>query len=911
MPVSTILDSFSAVTPPTSAEIKQLISSSSTNSRREYVEVNNYDDLLENYSITTENIKIALDNVKSLRESIDSYSNEEILKTEEFVITEINWSGDATGKTNAIEPIIKIDSSEDTLNKGFKTTLFEDGMGLRSQLSEIVERYYNTDSAPNNINEIVTEYENDFTGLQSVTDIFTLLTYHNENINDTLNNVTDAINVIDGLNMELIPESISDFYLDTIVEKVSGTNTGKVSSTISELDKILTAIDNINKKNAGTSFLFRVTSRLHNVLLAASNILSSNENLLYGFLLEEFSDDKDMFEKLFTEDEVISSSAQKDITKKLTSKWEDKFREYSKFDKDRTDDEKYADLRIKSSNQNTIVLDRGASYTKKDTTYYLDTDSADEKQYKDTLSSIGELFDSFRTTEERQIVSVMMRIMLSSSNRKTLVVSNKGYAYTEPAKNSIYKADIYVREADEGVGKEATSVIEIELSPISELVDNFDTVFLDGKNIQETFIDGPGSINTGVKDEQIRSIQEDFFGGENALDFFANDCVKHFIPIQLHIKELNSIATRIEKLKELLQTVDEIDAESLSVTFDKDFSGLLRNGDINIALAVKEYYDILQESNNPLIQNRFSPINDQEKTALESLFSEQNLIQGNIDEQIKIFSLGLTRESIGEIYAPKKISVVITKIDTLYPEIVFEPHKIDIDILNFPVLNSYNFNTTQTSSVTTLNEIGTAISSASTKYTSFKDFVQDGMHFLNLDEITAGSAINSIEPKTFDEIIASDDDATATEIKLLNAAKSYVLGIYIRSLIGTEFKGSDLDERYDDVWYDENAVENFEKIYDLPDPETELSKRFKNIMLYNSTILNNQKIIDDVLSLHDIMYTYHAMLNITTDFAYNEEDYPDYDPTKTLQNLEFEVSSSFESDIQLTVEQVIKGEEIE
>lgn len=897
MSVSTPSDSSAGST--TFPEIKQLISPSSKNSRREYVEVNNYDDLLENYSITTENIKIALDDARSLRELVDSYSSEEILKTEEFTITEINWSGDATGKSSAIEPIIKIDSSEDSLNKGFKTTLFEDGMGLRSQLSEIVERYNNTNSAPNRISGLVTEYENNFTGLQSVTDIFTMLTYHNENINDTLNNVTDAINVIDGLNMELIPENITDFYLDIIIEKVSGTNTGKVSNTVAELDKILTAIDNINKENTGltTSFLFKVTNRLYNVLLAASNILSSNENLLYGFLLEEFGDDKDMFEKLFTEDEAISSSVQKDITEKLTSKYVNLLKESSGFYNDNSNDHDYAKLRTAAKEQNTIILDRGASYTKKDTIYYLDTDSADEKQYKDTLSSIEELFDRFKTTEERQIVAVMMRIMLSSSNRKTLVDLNYGYAYPEIlAKNSIYHAAIYAREADEGAGKEATSVIEIKLFPVSELVDNFDTVFLKGKNIPDT---------------EDSNVQEDFFGGENALDFFANDCVKYFIPIQLHIEELNSIATRIEKLKELLQSVDEIDAESLSGTFDKDFSGLLRNGNINLALAVKEYYDILQESNNPLIQNRFSPINDQEKTALESLFSEQNLIQGNIDEQIKIFSLGLTRESIGEIYAPKKISVVITKIDTLYPEIVFEPHKIDIDILNFPVLNSYNFNTTQTSSVTTLNQIGTAISSASTKYTSFKDFVQNGMHFLNLDEITAGSAINSIEPKTFDEIIASDDDATATEIKLLNAAKSYVLGIYIRSLIGTEFKGSDLDERYDDVWYDENAVENFEKIYDLPDPETELSKRFKNIMLYNSTILNNQKIIDDVLSLHDIMYTYHAMLNITTDFAYNEEEYPDYDPTKTLQNLEFEVSSSFESDIQLTVEQVIKGEETE
>ena len=898
MPVSTILDSFSAVTPPTSAEIKQLISSSSTNSRREYVEVNNYDDLLENYSITTENIKIALDNVKSLRESIDSYSNEEILKTEEFVITEINWSGDATGKTNAIEPIIKIDSSEDTLNKGFKTTLFEDGMGLRSQLSEIVERYYNTDSAPNNINEIVSEYENDFTGPQSVTDIFTLLTYHNENINDTLNNVTDAINVIGGLNMELIPENITDFYLDTIVEKVSGTNTGKVSNTISELDKILTAIDNINKKNAGTSFLFRVTSRLHNVLLAASNILSGNKKALYSFLLDEFGDDKDMFEKLFTEDEAISSSVQKDITKKLTSKYENLLKNSSGFNNDSSSDYDWESLRDFGTTQNTIILDRGASYTKKDTTYYLDTDSTDEKQYKDVLTSISELFNKFTTSEERYLIAVIMRTMFTDAYGEKLMSWDQDIVNISDSSRpyGIFTRSLEILEADEGLTYAATSVIKIQVISLPDIIDNFDTVFLKGKNIPVT---------------EDSNVQEEFFVRKNALDFFANECVKHFIPIQLHIKELNSVATRIEKLKELLQSVDEIDAASLSDTFDKDFSGLLRNGDINLALAVKEYYDILQESNNPLIQNRFSPINDQEKTALESLFSEQNLIQGNIDEQIKIFSLGLTRESIGEIYAPKKISVVITKIDTLYPEIVFEPHKIDIDILNFPVLNSYNFNTTQTSSVTTLNEIGTAISSASTKYTSFKDFVQNGMHFLNLDEITAGSAINSIEPKTFDEIIESDDDATATEIKLLNAAKSYVLGIYIRSLIGTEFKGSDLDERYDDVWYDENAVENFEKIYDLPDPETELSKRFKNIMLYNSTILNNQKIIDDVLSLHDIMYTYHAMLNITTDFAYNEEEYPDYDPTKTLQNLEFEVSSSFESDIQLTVEQVIKGEEIE
>ena len=260
MSVSTPSDSSAGST--TFPEIKQLISPSSKNSRREYVEVNNYDDLLENYSITTENIKIALDDARSLRELVDSYSSEEILKTEEFTITEINWSGDATGKSSAIEPIIKIDSSEDSLNKGFKTTLFEDGMGLRSQLSEIVERYNNTNSAPNRISGLVTEYENNFTGLQSVTDIFTMLTYHNENINDTLNNVTDAINVIDGLNMELIPENITDFYLDIIIEKVSGTNTGKVSNTVAELDKILTAIDNINKKNAGTSFLFKVTNRL-------------------------------------------------------------------------------------------------------------------------------------------------------------------------------------------------------------------------------------------------------------------------------------------------------------------------------------------------------------------------------------------------------------------------------------------------------------------------------------------------------------------------------------------------------------------------------------------------------------------------------------------------------------------------
>ena len=125
----------------------------------------------------------------------------------------------------------------------------------------------------------------------------------------------------------------------------------------------------------------------------------------------------------------------------------------------------------------------------------------------------------------------------------------------DTVKNDYYDRGIFTRivkekEADDGLGDTGTSVVIIELESVDEIVDNFGKVFLDGSGLNhyDSYREGK------VYDERYR-----LFTRHEPLEYFANECVKLFMPIYNHMRLFNVIAERIEILKEMLQAADEVD----------------------------------------------------------------------------------------------------------------------------------------------------------------------------------------------------------------------------------------------------------------------------------------------------------------------------------------------------------------
>jgi hypothetical protein len=850
----------------------------------------NIDDFIFDYEVTRDNIKIALDNARLLREHINNYTNEHILESKSFSISNVDYGTVPVNLNLSNDP-----HKQPTGSRGYKIELFQKDVGLVSQLKESLDRYKHVDSGPSFIKKFVDGYPSPMDDSQSewnkigdINTIFTLMAYHNAKISADLKKVDSIFQTIDGLNFNRIPDNITDYYIKAIIEKVQGRNTNRMSNTIRELDKI---IDSLDGMRTAEGFLNRVTSLLFNIFDAASNILDGNKKTLYAFLLDEYGASKTMFERLFIDDEIGGGDVTA-INERILSDYSSKLGGTSI-----VAGEEFKDLRKEAKKQNVMIHDRGAYDEHRTWTDWLNTRKIDKAQYKDTIKSVSENFASFKTKEERYLIAVAMKIIFTSHGENYMGYENReSQSYDETtlhaleSEHGLFSKIVNTPEADNGVGDTATETIRIELTLNESLSTNFKDVYLRGV----TQADGSLDVNN-------------MYGSDDPVTGLVNKALKYFIPYYLHLRELNLIGQRVAMVKEMLESADEVDAEAINRSFEGDYSGILRNGDINIGLAVKQYYDLLQEETNPLIQNRFMPPSDIERIAIDTLFSETHLLEGFIGEQKKIFSIGLTRESIGDDLAPKSIYVTITKKDKFYPNIEFEPYKIEIDILNFPVINGYSFHSTKIGSRTNLD---TGSISADSTFDSFKDFVRNGMHFLNFDEITEGASENTIQPETFDELLSglSASGQQKKSKKLISAAKSFVLGIYLRALFGTEFKGLDLDDRFDDIWYDADAEDKYNKIYADSSSTSEMSQRFKDIMLYTSTIFNKTKITNDVLYLHDIMYTYHLMLDIDVDFPQIGDE--TYNPSKVLENIEFEIKSYFFSDIQNTIEEDIEEGDI-
>ena len=831
-----------------------------------------------NYKATVFNIKLALDAARQLIEKIDNYTNEHILKSESIKIEEVRYSSSSSRPGSGV--MVELDKSLCPIERGYKTDMFDnpETAGLKSEILITLNRYFSHSGGPHKAAKKVEDNPvSKWAKIEDFNTVFTLMAHYNPMINGLTQRVDNVFLALNNLNHSIIPDNITRYYIEAIIEKVQGTNTTKMRETIIELDKIINVVGMLPSSEF---YLRTVVGMLHKIFVTAQQIIDGNKKTMYAFLLYEFGQDRSDFEKIFTVDSIGSS------TKKLISQGlESKFN-YVLSNAWQLVDETMKTLREKARKQNIIVIDRGASDwhpripNKNSWMEYLNTNSIDEKQYGKTIESVAENFTLYTTTEERYLIAIAMKMIMTNHGQYFLGRDDDS-PDTPPHPNGIYRWAARGGGSDNGAGDSQTKIIRIDLESDDLVINAFEDAFVKG-------------LDMGSSPHDFEAV----FKNTNPIKTFLNDVLQNYIPTYLHIKELSVLAERAALLKQLLQETDVIDGSAISDAFEGDYSGILRNGDTNIALAIKEYYDLLQTSSHTNIQNRYTPPNTGERIALEMLFSENELLQGNIGEQKKIFSLGITRQAIaGTNLSPRTLNVKITKKDKLYPLIEFEPHREKIDILMFPVINGYKFFSTKLDDI---SEISTGDSPRSTaNYSDFDDFVKRGMKFLDFSNISFKSSERTVTPQTVANLTAemTQSDIDRNEKKLISSAKSHVLGIYLRSFFGTEFKGIDLDElsvhRDDDdnndVWYDKNSDENYNKLYSRSNRE--MSQRFKDIMLYTSTIFNNTKITNDVLYLHDIMYTYHILLDVDNDFKQIGDD--EYNPTKVLENIEFEVTSFF------------------
>lgn len=855
-----------------------------------YPSPKNIEEFEWNYSATVENIKSALDVARQLIEKIDNYTNEHILKSEAFEIEEIKY-GHIPAHTSGV--MIELNKSMDPMGRGYKTIMFGDPStaGLRSEIENSLDRYKNPQSGPAKAAKKVQDNPiSKWVKIEDFNTVFTLMSHYNPSINGLTQSVDRAFQTLDNLDFETIPDNITRYYIEAIIEKVQATNSTKIRDTIRELDKI---IDLAKSMHSAEFYISTIAKMLHRIFTTALVILNGNKKTMYAFLLYEFGQDRSDFEKIFTVDS-IGSSTQKLISQGLKSKFNHTLRHGAAFD------EKMSTLRKQARKQNTIIIDRGASdwhprVPKKNSWMeYLATNKIDKKQYDETIESVAEKFSSFKTTEERYLIAIAMKMIMTNHGQYFLGRDDDDSPNTSMHPNGIYRYASRAVGADNGLYDSQTNTIRIEIEPDTEVINAFSDAFVRGYDM------GTSPYDFGA-----------VFKNTNPIKTFLNDALQNYIPTYLHIKEIGILAERAALLKQLLEDTDAIDGTAISDAFEGDYSGILKNGDTNIALAIKEYYDLLQTSSHKNIQNRYTPPSREEKIALEVLFSENELLQGNIGEQKKIFSLGITREAIaGTNRAPKTLHVKITKKDKLNPGIEFKPHTEKIDMLMFPVINGYKFFSTKLDDASIISTGGRPTSVAS--YVDFDDFVKRGMKFLDFSNISFKSSERTVTPQSVADITAGMTvlGKERNEKKLISSAKSHVLGIYLRSFFGTEFKGIDLDDldvhreggSNDDAWYDKNTEENYNKLY--VDSNAEMSQRFKDIMLYNSTIFNKTKITNDVLYLHDIMYTYHVIVDVDNDFEQIGDH--EYNPTKVLENIEFEVTSFFTSEVRDEIDEEIE-----
>jgi len=867
------------------------------NTVKDYIEANTLDDFKENYEITKDNIRTVLEDARLLREQINKYTNEEILKEETFFIESINYNTmarDYLGSPSEIK-IFNTDGNNKNLKEHLLTTI--------SSLSDHAQGM--VDSAANFTNN---NNENLKNIVENVSDVFVLKTVYGTETSQTINGLLEANELITSEDEQHLPDNITEFVLTSIIEKLEGINTDKISNTISVLEKIIDFSDDKSSSDTANFYKQQIEESMSSLLTGVNTLMTSDNIALFSFMLDRSLYKQEVFDGLFSSGDITKSTA--DELKDFSTELEEQYEKY----RDGGTKKKWSSLESMAKQHNRIVLEYNASdkHAFSDTEY-LRTNKINQQEYLDVINEFKSSLPSNISDLEYNIYIYALVQLLTDRGPDIITYDPEAIrlnnATKHVAKNygayglwDTYNDDgAFKYRADQGVGDSPTDVIEIQIDSVDGLADEFSKVFVNGEEKTQEQTD-PDEDNYFIS----------IFKHSSPLDHYLNDAVSGVFPIYLAMKALAELSNRCKLLRDFLAEIDNVDAESIGKAFGGDFIGILNNGDINIALSVKEYYDLLQPVDYPLILKRFQPLSSKEEVALNALFKEEELLQDNIDEQIKIFSLGLTRESIGTVYAPKHITVKIEKQDTLYPDITFEPYIFDIDILNFPVFNGYSFFSTKIIEEELSETLLDTGKISQTSFNSFKEFVKNGMHFLNFDDINESTSEKTIEPMTFDEIINSsfnEDQREDTEIKLLNAAKSKVLGIYLKSLLGTEFKGNDfghsLTNTDDDetTWYDENALENIKKITTLHDSETEIGKRYKDIMLFNSTILNNKKTVSDVVGLHDILYTYHIMVNVDEDFPIKNNPYINYKTSKALRQYKFDVTSSFVSSIQSTIEE--------
>ena len=629
----------------------------------------NMDDFEFNYARQRGKIKTAIDTARLIREQINTYTRENILAPAKFSLPEIGW-GNRTEQTRQA-PNFKFDTSLDPRSKRYELSIFQEGEGFLKQIRNSVSEYGHGDGAANKINEIVEGYKKSdgWHNLGQTTVLFTLMMFYDNSFNLLMNNINDAYSVLNNLDEDLIPDQITDFYLSAILEKIQSEDTTKIQRTINELEKIVAANDKVQDQGRAvggirSELLFSrwLETGLWGVLGTVNTVLQGDRKTLYAFLLDEFADDQAMFERIFLSD-TLSDTTRKMITLKLTDKH---LKSYYKTYVGSGDS--FEHWRNEGGKANTIILDCGASdyhpetFSKKDSwTEYLNTDKKDEKQYNEAIESVSENLSIFSTEEERYLIAVLMKVFftphgdpwLISPDREDLDTgevneggSEQGFNYTQNQRG-LYNVEFNGKEADNGAGDTGEVVVEIILEPRESVYKDFDEVYISG-HTNDSY-----AVENHVRDT---------FGRDEPLNEFVSAACRYLLPLHLNIQELQELSNRASLLINMLSNLDAVDALAITnVLPGTDFSGILSNGSINIGLALKEYYDICQPSNIPIIQNRYKPINFKERIALNSLFCESELLENLIDEQLKIFSLGISRDAIGTDLAPETIYIEITK----------------------------------------------------------------------------------------------------------------------------------------------------------------------------------------------------------------------------------------------------------
>jgi hypothetical protein len=413
-------------------------------------------------------------------------------------------------------------------------------------------------------------------------------------------------------------------------------------------------------------------------------------------------------------------------------------------------------------------------------------------------------------------------------------------------------------EADEGWGDSATDVPALKII----IDDAAESMF------NRIFVDGTSPVGDNARKKYCKPIDPLY------------EVFRNLLPNQIdglnHVIAQVEIGKRLKIVRESInefQAIEDISWQDAEIT---NYENLLASSGLFMSHAFRKYYDLIQPTGKTCINNKYEPITDQEKKAMNLLFSESKYLEHATSEFTKIITIAIDKNDIaGQRY----VEVSLTKTNKLNPFAAYEPKKIIIDTYLHPVFNGYVMHDT---AINDKNEqsndyidSGEFVADA---YTDFNSLVVNGMKFIDYHGMLEN--MSSIVPKSYEETMSSVHSPALIpgttrynmhEKLLRDAVEDKILSKYLFSLLSFSFDTETLSSEFID--HDADASRKIDAlIFHHNDFDVlEYNNRAKATLLENSSYFNNKRIIKDILGENkNIGLTFNVVVDLIKDFPIDE-----------------------------------------